>query len=175
MSEIPKEWELEAPGVMVSDPNRHNSFSSEELEVALDNSVMDSISFDPTSTTTGNTSAPPPESVKNLIRASKALRKTERHGCVYTLRRLALYFAKRDGVCETKGQFAKIYEEIKLPGELGDPEPAYENDLPGQEYVQYAHSRCKEAFEALKAARLESDDEVMKLSKCVSEIWALLQ
>jgi hypothetical protein len=131
MSEYQIAMSLEEPGVMVKDPNRRDSYSSEQLEIALENSVMDSIEFDltapgkakaseaATSAATSETTMPPPEAVKKLILASKALRTTSKGKCVYTLRRLAQHIAVRDALCETKGEFAKIYKEIELPGLFG--------------------------------------------------------
>lgn len=164
----------------VYDDDRRDSYSSVELEESIADGIMDSLdrTFVPTLAAGRTTESLPSsvpaaddspatttEVVKNLILASRALRrvgKGEANSCVYTLRRNAQSL----GSYSNKSEFARAFKSIKPP-EMGDPEPEYVNQIPAEKYSDYALARLEEAYQALVRDKMEEDQRVQEIKKCL--------
>lgn len=175
---IPESW------TKLEDTTRKDSYTSTELEVAIDADTFDSIEFQPTlapktadlsTPSMGSLSEPPkpvPTFVKNLVLSSRALRKTGRKkACeiAYTMRRQAGSL----GNYRSKGEFGRVFKDIRPP-KIENPVPGYISSLHGDAYVKYALERGEEAVRELKEDGLEKDERVMKVEQCVEELRVVL-
>ena len=164
----------------IDNPGRRDSFSSVELQESIADDKMDSITFQstmpegrsaeagPSTTSNDEFQLAAPKFVRNLILASRALRRmdqAEAQSCVYKLRRKA----KSLGGYDNKAEFARVFKEIEPPV-VKDPEPEYVNQVVGEQYSEYALPKIEEALRELVVDGRANDKRVQEIKMCLQEL-----